>query len=88
VIDHWFSGVMVSMLTSSVIDHWFSGVIVSMLTSSVIDCWFQTQSGQIDICCFSAKFAVLRSLSKDYLAQNQDNVSEWSDMSTNRLLFQ
>jgi hypothetical protein len=26
--------------------------------------------------------------SKDWLARNQNNVSEWSDMSTHRLLFQ
>jgi hypothetical protein len=40
------------------------------------------------ICCFSAKHAALRSKSKDWLAQNQNNVSEWSDMSTRGLLFQ
>jgi hypothetical protein len=32
--------------------------------------------------------AALRRKSKDWLAQNQNNVSEWSDMSTCRLLFQ
>jgi len=32
------------------------------------------------MCCFSAKHAALRSKSKDWLARNQDNVSEWSDM--------
>jgi hypothetical protein len=40
------------------------------------------------ICCFSAKHAALRSKRKDWLAQNQNNVSEWSDMSTCGLLFQ
>jgi hypothetical protein len=30
----------------------------------------------------------MRSKSKDWLALNQDNVSEWSDMSIRRLLFQ
>jgi hypothetical protein len=30
----------------------------------------------------------LRSKSKDWLTRNQDNVSEWSDMSTLRLWFQ
>ena len=63
------------------------GVMVSMLTSSVIDRGFEPWSGQtkdnkIGICCFSAKHAALRSKSKDWLAQNQDNVSKWRDIST------
>jgi hypothetical protein len=33
------------------------------------------------MCCFSAKHATLRKKNKDCLAQNQDNVSEWGDMS-------
>jgi hypothetical protein len=32
--------------------------------------------------------AALRSKSKDWLARNQNNVSEWSDMFTHGLLFQ
>jgi hypothetical protein len=64
-----------------------------MFASSVEDRGFESRSGQtkdykIGICCFSAKHAVLRRKSKDWLAQNQNNVSEWSDMSTRRLLFQ
>jgi hypothetical protein len=43
---------------------------------------------EIGICCFFAKHAALRRKSKDLLAQNQDNVSEWGGMSTSRLLFQ
>jgi hypothetical protein len=31
--------------------------------------------------------ARLRSMNKDWLAQNQDNVSGWSDISTPELLF-
>ena len=39
--------------------------------------------------CFSAKYTALsRRNSKDWLAQNQDDASEWGDMSTRRLLFQ
>jgi hypothetical protein len=50
--------------------------------------WVQPQSGQtkdykIGICCFSAKHAALRSKKKDWLARNQNNVSDWSG-----LLFQ
>jgi len=41
----------------------------------------KTKDYKIGICCFSAKHAALRRKSKDWLAQNQDNVSEWSDMS-------
>jgi hypothetical protein len=67
--------------------------MVSMLASSAVDRGFKPWSGQtkdykIGICCFSAKHAALRRKSKDWLAQNQNNVSEWSDMSTHRLLFQ
>jgi hypothetical protein len=67
--------------------------MVSMLTSSAVDRGFEPWSGQtedwkIGMCCFSAKHAALSSKSKDWLARNQDNVSEWSDMSTCDLLFQ
>ena len=67
--------------------------MVSVLASSAVDRVFDPQLGQtkdykIGICCFSAKDAALRSKSKDWLAWNQDNVSEWGDMSIRRLLFQ
>ena len=69
------------------------GIMVSVLALSVVDRGLELRSGQIkdykiDICYFSAKHAALRSKSKDCLAQNQDNVSEWNDMSTRGLLFQ
>jgi len=48
----------------------------------------QTKEYKIGICCFSAKHAALRRKSKDWLAQNQNNVSEWSNISTCGLLFQ
>ena len=38
----------------------------------------QTKDYTIGICCFSAKYAALRRKSKDWLAQNQDNLSEWA----------
>jgi hypothetical protein len=69
--------------------------MVSVLTSSAVDCEFEPRSGQtkdykIGMCCFSAisKHAALGSKSKDWLVRNQDNVSEWGDMSICRLLFQ
>ena len=48
----------------------------------------QTKDYRIGICCFSAKHTALRRKSKDWLAWNQDNVSEWGNMSTRGLLFQ
>ena len=68
--------------------------MVSVLASSAVDPRFESRSGQtkgytIGICCFSTKHASLRrKRKKDWLARNQNNVSEWSDMSTCRLLFQ
>ena len=55
---------------------------------SWLACSPQTKDYKIGICCFSAKHATLRRKSKDWLARNQNNVSEWSDMSTRGLLFQ
>jgi hypothetical protein len=67
--------------------------MVRVLVSSVVDRWFEPRSGQtkdykIGICCFSAKHAALRRKSKEWLAQIQNNVSEWSNMSTSGFLFQ
>ena len=67
--------------------------MVSVLASSAVDRgsephWGQTKDYEIGICCYSAKQAALRRKSKDWLARNQNNVSEWSDMSTHGLLFQ
>jgi hypothetical protein len=39
-----------------------------------------TKDYAIGICCFSAKHAALKRKSKDWLAQNQDNVSECGDI--------
>jgi hypothetical protein len=47
----------------------------------------QTKDYKIGIRCFSAKHAALRRKNKDWLARNQDNVSEWSDMSIRGRLF-
>ena len=67
--------------------------MVSVVALSAADRVFNARSGQtkdydIGICCFSAKHAALRSKSKDWLARNQNNVSEWSDMSIHGLLSQ
>ena len=58
--------------------------MVIMLASSAVDRGFESQSGQTNdykigiICCLSDKNAALKRKSKDRLALNQDNVSEWS----------
>jgi hypothetical protein len=67
--------------------------MVSVLASSAVDRGFEPWLGQnkdyaIAICCLSAKHAALRRKFKDWLARNQDNVSEWVDMFTGGLLFQ
>jgi hypothetical protein len=69
------------------------GVMVSVLASSAEVRGFEPRSGQtkdyeIGICCLSTKHAALRRKSKDWLAQNQDNVSEWGNMSIRGLFFQ
>ena len=51
----------------------------------MVDRGLKTQSGQtkdykIVICYFSAKYSALKSNSKYLLVQNQDNVSEWSNI--------
>ena len=67
---------------------------VMVIASSVVDRVFEPRSGQtkdykIDICCcFSTNHTAFRRKSKDWLAWNQDNVSEWGDMSICGLLFQ
>ena len=65
---------------------YIGGVMVSVLASSVVDCGFKPRSGQtkeykIGIYCFSSTHSALKRKSKDWLARNQNNVSEWSDMS-------
>ena len=67
--------------------------MVSVLASSAVDRGFEPQSGQtkdykIGICYFSVKHAALQRKSKYWLARNQNNVSEWNDISTRGLLFQ
>jgi hypothetical protein len=68
-----------------------SGVMVSVLALGAVDRGIEPQSGQtkdykIGICCFSPRHAALRRKCKDWLARNQNNVSEWSDISIRRLV--
>jgi len=64
-----------------------------VLASSAVDRGFESRTGQtkdynICMCCFSAKHAALRRKNKDWLSRNQNNVSEWGDMSIRRQLVQ
>ena len=62
------------------------GVMVSVLALSAVDREFESRSCQtkdykIGFCCFTAKQSALRRKNKNWLPLNQDNVSEWGDMS-------
>jgi hypothetical protein len=81
------------MIYSCLLTNRISGVMVSVLASNAVDRGFEPRSDKtkdykIGMCCFSVKHAALRSKSKDWLARNQNNVSEWSDMPTRGLLSQ
>ena len=59
----------------------------SVFISSAVCRVFETRSGQtkdylIGIFCFSANHASLRRKTNDWLAQNKNNVLEWSVMPT------
>ena len=66
-----------------------AGIIVSMLTLSAVGSEFEPRSGQTTE---TIKLVFVPSLAKhaktSWLRMNQDNVSEWSNMSTHELLFQ
>ena len=61
----------------------------SVLALSAVDRGFEAgrfkPKTKIGMRCFSAKHTALRRKSKDWLARNQDNVSERCDMSTREL---
>jgi hypothetical protein len=64
-----------------------------MRSDCAVDRGFEPRSGQtkdyeIGMCCFSSRYTALRRKSKDWLAHNQDNVSEWIDIATIGPLFQ
>ena len=65
---------------SSIYNYRIGVVMASLLATSVVDRGFELESGQtkdnkIGICCFSFKYAASRRKNKDWLARNQDNVS-------------
>jgi predicted LPLAT superfamily acyltransferase len=63
--------------------------MVSVLASSAVDLGFGPRSNQRLLNWYLLLLhAALRRESKDWLARNQNNMSEWNDMSTHGLLFQ
>jgi hypothetical protein len=69
--------------------NYIDSIMVSMLASTVVDGGSTSRIiPKTSICCFYTKHTALRSKSTDWLSQNQDNVSEWSDVSIRGLLFQ
>ena len=69
-----------------------SSVIVRVLASSAVDRGLESRSGQtkdyqLAFVAYITKHADIRRKSKDWLARNQDNVSEWSGMYIRGLLF-
>ena len=88
----FYATVVVSWLFMSLYNR-IGGVMVCVLASKAVDRGFEPLSDQhkdYKICTFwfFTKHASLRRKSKDWLAWNQDNVSEWSNMSICGLLFQ
>ena len=47
----------------------------------------QIKGTEIIMFCFYAKHVLLRNKSKDWVALNQDNVSEWSDIFSSESCF-
>ena len=71
--------------------HRIGGVMVSLLTPSVVDRGFYPWPGETKdykTCCFTAKHVPLKCNNKYGFGQNQDNESEWGDMSYSGQLFQ
>jgi hypothetical protein len=78
------------LLVSSAVAHEFECLLVCSAVAH--ECLFdKTNDYEIGIYYFSFKHAALRSLSKNWLAWNQDDVSKWGNnniLSTFGLLFQ
>ena len=67
---------MVNMFALSAVNHRFESR------------WGQTKNYKIGMSCFYANYTAISSKSKILLTQNQENMSELSDMSARRLLIQ
>ena len=81
--NHWE---LLSLSKDSKLHRWHNASVLA--SSAEYRRSGQTKDYEIGICCFSAKHAALRRKSNDWLARNQDKVSEWGDISVRGLLFQ
>ena len=68
-------------------------VMVNVVASSSVDRGFESRSSQcndykIGNCCFSERHTSIRNKGKDWVARNQNNVSEWKYMTNRGQLFQ
>ena len=80
------------MIMSAVLYHLYTfncngGVMVSVPVSGAVDRRVKQFTEKSGICCFSAKHTALTRKRKDWFLRNQDDVSEWSKISTRRLMF-
>ena len=75
------------MIVSYFYAHCIGGVTVSMLVTSAVDHGFKPWLGQTIDCKIGSSLSMqhLRVRKKIGLALHQDNVSEWSNMSTHGL---
>jgi hypothetical protein len=68
-----------------------SGEMDSVRASSMVDRGFESRSNKRLLnwyLLFSNNHAALRTNSKDWLSRNQENVSEWGNISIRELMFQ
>jgi hypothetical protein len=84
--------ILIYLIEISCHDNRISVVMVRVLVWIAVDRgfksrWGQTKEYKIGIGCLSAKHSALRWMSKDMWPQNQDNVSEWDNMSIHRLSY-
>lgn len=89
ILFFWYK-LQILLYSSQKQGDYISGIVVSILALSETVREFEPRSHQTEdydiyICCYSTKHTVLRHKRKDWLSQNQDNMSPWSDMSTLRL---
>jgi hypothetical protein len=62
--------------------------MVSVIVLIAVGCGFEFRSRKdYGICSFSSKHAAFKRNNKEWLARNQDNVSECGDISTQGLLL-
>jgi hypothetical protein len=72
--------------SGKILSEWVSALLLNANSAQQFFSYIMARTSYI-MCYFSAKLSALRGKSKDWLAQNQDYVSDWGDKSIYRLLF-